>query len=316
MIGVIGENVVDLLPDSHGAFLPCLGGSPFNLAIGIARQGIAVSYLSPLSSDRFGQAFNHYLYEAGGQYGLPFFSDAPSSLALVSLDEHKQPSYSLYRQGIADRTITAEQQIAALSDPLRILHLGSLALEPEDAPRLRAVIQAAAERHILLSLDINVRLNAVSNAHTYRQFLQEVIAHSQLIKASDEDLALLYPQLTAEQALTAIRTLAPEALITMTEGEKGASLYWQQHQFSLPVVPATPFIDTVGAGDTFWANMLGGLLRHNLPDAAQISTPALKQLMQQAMLAASLNIRRQGCQPPTRAEVLQALPELETLPVA
>lgn len=306
MIGVIGENVVDLLPDEHGALQPCLGGSPFNLAIGIGRQGIAVCYLSPLSSDRFGQAFHHYLQQSGGQYGLPFFSDAPSSLAVVSLDENKQPSYSLYRQGIADRSINATQQIAALNAELQVIHFGSLALEPEDAPRIQAVIKAAQQRDILLSLDINVRLNAVTDVHQYRPFLQQVISQSHFIKASDEDLAHLYPDLSTAQALTALLALAPTALITLTEGEKGATLYWQQHQFHLPVINATPFIDTVGAGDTFWANMLTGLLRHKLPQASQISTNTLKEIMQQAMLAASINIQRQGCQPPTRDEVLQA----------
>ena len=312
MLAVIGENVVDIMPAGHGMYRPCLGGSPFNVVIGAARRGIEVCYLSPLSQDHFGQQFAGYLTDNGAHYGLPFFSSAPSSLAMVSVNAQQQPQYSLYRSNIADRAVSAEQQIAALPGHCQVLHLGSLALEPEDAPRIRAVLQAAAQQHILISVDINVRLNAVTNVSAYRNFLSDVTALSQFIKASDEDLQLLYPTLSTSAALAALRAAAPTALIALTEGEKGATLYWQQHCISLPVIPATPFVDTVGAGDTFWANLLVALLQLGLPTAEQISTEQLTQCLQQAMLAASLNIARQGCNPPDSAELATALLQLQT----
>ncbi|HEY0924201.1 PfkB family carbohydrate kinase [Rheinheimera pacifica] len=312
MLAVIGENVVDIMPAGHGLYQPCLGGSPFNVVIGAARRGIDVCYLSPLSQDHFGQQFARYLADNGARYGLPFFSPAPSSLAMVSVDAQQQPQYSLYRSGIADRAVSAEQQIAALASDCKLLHLGSLALEPQDAPRIRAVLQAAAAKQILISVDINVRLNAVSDVSTYHSFLSEVTALSQFIKASDEDLQLLYPQLSTTDALAALRATAPTALIALTEGDKGATLYWQQHQISLAVIPPTSFVDTVGAGDTFWANLLAALLQLGLPTAAQISAAQLTQCLQQAMLAASLNIARQGCNPPNSAELAAALLQLQS----
>lgn len=312
MLAVIGENVVDIMPAEHGMYRPYLGGSPFNVVIGAARRGINVCYLSPLSQDHFGQQFARYLADNGACYGLPFFSSTPSSLAMVSVDAQQQPQYSLYRNGIADRAVSAEQQIAALPGNCKLLHLGSLALEPQDAQRIRMVLQAAAAQHILISVDINVRLNAVSDITAYRAFLPEITAQSQFIKASDEDLQLLYPTLNTSDALAALRATAPTALVALTEGDKGATLYWQQHRISLPVIPATPFVDTVGAGDTFWANLLASLLQLGLPTAEQISTAQLTQCLQQAILAASLNIARQGCNPPTSAELAAALLQLQT----
>ena len=81
MLAVIGENVVDIMPAEHGLYRPCLGGSPFNVAIGAARRGIDVCYLSPLSQDHFGQQFARYLADNGARYGLPFFSPALRSPA-------------------------------------------------------------------------------------------------------------------------------------------------------------------------------------------------------------------------------------------
>ncbi len=307
MLAVIGENVVDLLPDANGLYRPCLGGSPFNVAIGAARQQIQVSYISPLSQDNFGSQFAEYLRQNGAEYGLEGFSRCPSALALVSINAQLQPQYSLYRTGIADRDICADRQIAALPPACQLLHLGSLALESEDAPRIRQVVAAAKNRGIQIALDINVRLNAVSDPIAYRNFVLEMIQQSDFIKASDEDLELLFPMMALPDAVAAISRAAPAALLALTEGDKGASIFWQHHQLRLPVITAVPFVDTVGAGDTFWANLLAALLKLGLPDASRCSALQLEQCLTRAMLAASLNIACQGCNPPTLVQLDNAL---------
>lgn len=307
MLAVIGEHVVDLLPTESGLYRPALGGSPFNVAIAAARQGIAVSYLSPLSQDDLGQQFAAYLQSNGAQYGLSFFSQQPTSLAMVSFDQDQQPHYSLYRQGVADRDISATQQVAALPANCQLLHLGSLAFEPADGPRILAVLAQAQLQQIKLGIDINVRLNAVSDASKYRELLLTIIAQSQFIKASDEDLNLLWPERSTSQALATLQQLAPNALIALTEGEQGASLYWQQHRIQRPVIKVKPFVDTVGAGDTFWANLLAALLNLGLPTPSEISSEQLRQCLQRAMLAASLNIAQAGCQPPDKASLDHAM---------
>ncbi|GAA0541749.1 carbohydrate kinase [Rheinheimera aquimaris] len=310
MLAVIGENVVDMLPEHNGLYRPCLGGSPFNVAIAAARQRLNVSYISPLSQDAFGQQFAAYLQQNGASYGLQYFSRRPSSLAMVSMDAQLQPQYSLYRTGIADRDISAETQIAALPSDCTVLHLGSLALESEDAPRIAQVVSAAKATGIRIALDINVRLNAVTNVAAYRDFVQQMIKQSDYIKASDEDLALLFEGEDLSDAVSLVRHSAPSAMLALTEGDKGATLYWQQHHITLPVIAATPFVDTVGAGDTFWANLLVSLIKQGLPKADDVSLDILRHCLQRAMLAASLNIATKGCNPPTREELDLALAKL------
>ena len=310
MLAVIGENVVDLLPEPGTLYRACLGGSPFNVAIAAARQQLNVSYISPLSQDAFGQQFAAYLQQNGARYGLDYFSHCPSSLAVVSIDAKSQPQYSLSRRAIADRDISANAQCCALPTDCKVLHLGSLALESEDASRITQVVSSAKERGIKIALDINVRLNAVTDVAAYRAFVLQMVSQSDYIKASDEDLALLFTTEDLQQALAFIRRTAPDALLALTQGDKGASLFWQHHHISLEVIPATPFVDTVGAGDTFWANLLVSLLTLDVPDAKNISADRLRLCLQRAMLAASLNIATQGCNPPTRDELDRALAQL------
>lgn len=310
MLAVIGENVVDMLPEHNGLYRPCLGGSPFNVAIAAARQQLNVSYISPLSQDAFGQQFAAYLQQNGASYGLRYFSRFPSSLAMVSMDAQLQPQYSLYRTGIADRDISAETQVAALPTDCTVLHLGSLALESEDAPRITQVVSAAKARGIRIALDINVRLNAVTNVAAYRAFVLQMVKKSDYVKASDEDLALLFENEDLSESVALMRRCAPDAMLALTEGDKGATLFWQQHHVCLPVITATPFVDTVGAGDTFWANLLVSIINLGLPTATVISTETLSNCLKRAMLAASLNISTKGCNPPTREELNLALAKL------
>lgn len=307
MLAVIGENVVDMLPEHNGLYRPCLGGSPFNVAIAAARQGLKVSYISPLSQDAFGQQFAAYLKQNGACYGLPYYSRCPSSLAVVSIDAQSQPQYSLYRSGIADRDISAETQVDALPTDCKVLHLGSLALESEDAPRIAQVVSAAKAKGIHIALDINVRLNAVTNVESYRAFVLQMVKQSDYIKASDEDLALLFERENLSEAVALVRRNAPDAMLALTEGDKGATLFWQQHQVCLPVIAASPFVDTVGAGDTFWANLLVSIIELGLPKATDVSYQTLTHCLKRGMLAASLNIATKGCNPPTRVELDSAL---------
>jgi len=309
MITVIGENVIDIFSEADGRFVAKTGGSPLNLAIACALQQVPVCYLSPLSSDAFGDAFRQLLQSRGVSAGFPHASAAPSSLAFVRIDAQGQPSYSLYRQGIADRDYTAEQLIAALPAGCRILHTGSLALEPQDATKLLPVLQAAKQRGVRLSIDINVRLQFVSDVAAYRAVIEQVLQLADYIKASDEDLAALYPALSLQNAVEKIRALAPSALLALTCGAEGASLYLGTQVISQPVIQPTVFIDTVGAGDTFFANLLVQLLQLHSANQAltELDLTMCRSALKRACLAASLNIAKAGCEPPDKTTLDQAL---------
>lgn len=312
MIAVIGENVIDIFTEADGRFIAKTGGSPLNLAIACALQQVPVSYLSPLSSDAFGDAFLQLLQQRGVTAGWPQRSAAPSSLAFVRIDANGQPSYSLYRQGIADRDYRADQLIAALPADCRILHTGSLALEPQDAAKLLPVLKAAKQRGIRLSVDINVRLQFVTDVTAYRAHIEQVLQLADYIKASDEDLAALYPAMDLQSAVGKVRALAPTALLALTCGAEGATLYLRTQSIAQAVIQPEIFIDTVGAGDTFFANLLVQLLQLH-PAGEALSTLDLthcRSALQRACLAASLNIAKAGCEPPDKVSLDQALAQL------
>ncbi len=309
MIAVLGENVVDLLMQPSGNFRPHLGGSPFNVAIGVAKQEVPVAYLSPVATDNFGEQFLSYMAHQGVQYAAPHRSTLPSSLAMVTMDEHGQPHYSLYRSQIADRDISTGLLVESLPEQTRILHTGSLALEPEDLPKVKTLLLYAKSKGVKISIDINIRLAFVTDKLAYKAGIEELVALCDYVKASDEDLTKLYPELSLAQALAHFKSLIPNALLAYTAGEKGAVLQTQAAEVSLPVLKPEVFGDTVGAGDTFYSSLLSFIWSAQLDTltTATLTAAQLTPALRHAIVAASINVSRQGCLPPTKAEVLQKL---------
>jgi len=310
-IAVLGENVVDCVPAGAGLFEPRLGGSPLNVALALARQQMTVCYLSPLSQDSFGCAFANLLQQEQVKIGLPAVK-APSSLAMVQFDDDGQPQYSLYRCGVADRSLELAALQQALPATTQLLHTGSLALEPQDKSVVWPFLQSVKQRGLLLSIDINVRVLAISDLAAYRKYVPQVLALANYIKASDEDLAALWPQLSTNEAICQIQQIAPDACVILTAGAGGATLYRQGSQLHCPAVTPATLVDTVGAGDTFFANFIAALghqqqLYHDaVPDNAQ-----LQQALLAGAIAASLNLAKRGCVPPNRQELADALSQFE-----
>lgn len=308
-IAVLGENVVDCVPAGAGLLEPRLGGSPLNVALALARQQMTVCYLSPLSQDSFGCAFASLLQQEQVNIGLPPVQ-APTSLAMVQFDDAGQPQYSLYRSGVADRALELAALQQALPAATQLLHTGSLALEPQDQAVVWPFLQYIKSRGLLLSIDINVRVLAISDLAAYRQYVSQVLALADYIKASDEDLAALWPQLSTDDAISQIQQIAPDACVILTKGAAGATLYRQQLQLHCPAFAPSTLVDTVGAGDTFFANFLAELAhQQQLQAAANPADAQLQQALLAGAMAASLNLAKRGCVPPNRQELADALSE-------
>jgi fructokinase len=229
----------------------------------------------------------------------------PTSLAVVQL-QNGQPSYGFYREGIADRDYTVNGIVALLRQQASpgILHTGSLLLIPPEHRKIVAILQAARELGWTISVDINLRPQVAGDLTPYVQALHEVIALTDWLKASDEDLeALGFTDVSRESSARLIQALRASAAsgalnrMALTFGGEGAYLDIDGHHHSLPVPPIT-VVDTLGAGDTFWGNTLADWALQ--PDGA---ASRVADTLGLAMKAAAINCTRQGCQPPNWFEV-------------
>lgn len=304
-VAVLGEALIDLIVGDDGAYRPHLGGSPYNVAIGLARQGMGVSYLSVLSDDTFGDKFAEALQSEGVKTPITRRSLLPTSLALVTIDERGMPSYRLYREGIADKDTSFEEITQNLPDGLQIFHTGSLAITPSQLPKIRNVFELMKENDVLISIDINIRLRASIDTRAYIRGVHSLLASADIVKASDEDLEALgldeEPRRAAELAYGEMGS----GLLVLTEGKGGAVLINEHGTLEKPAYPIARVADTVGAGDTFHSAFLAAICRSGQCDRSvtDIDQDSLADALDFACAAAAINVSRVGCSPPTFDEV-------------
>lgn len=302
-IWVLGEALMDCVAQPDGSLRPLMGGSPFNLARAAALRGARVGFLTPLSTDLFGQQMRAQLSADGVELLLPA-SGKPTSLAVVQISQG-QPSYGFYREGIADRDYTPEQVLAKLSASAPgVLHTGSLLLVPPEHQKVLAVLRGAKALGWTISVDVNLRPKLAADLAAYVAAVREVAALADWLKASDEDLETLgFAHPTRANAPSIARALAEQGAsrIALTFGAQGAYLVVDGASAEQDV-PQVTLADSVGAGDTFWGNCVADWALQPEGGSQRVDIT-----LRQAMCAAAINCTRTGCQPPRYAEVLAQL---------
>ncbi len=299
---VAGEALVDLVPGDAGALRASPGGSPFNVAIGLGRLAVPTRYLGVLGHDGFGQLLLDRLVAAGVDVDGAPRRELPTTLAVVHLDDDGQASYAFYLDGTTAASL-ATTELPVLPDGA-LLHVSFGAIGPTH-PTAGAALAALVEREAgerLVCLDPNVRPAAVTA--TTRHRIEALLPACDVVKTSDEDLALLVPGADPEELAADWLTRGP-ALVVVTRGARGAVAFHASGRSEVPG-RTVDVVDTVGAGDAFTAGMLHHLTRAGLVDRATLEAgdaAAITALLDHASAVAALTCARAGADPPSLDEL-------------
>ena len=300
---VVGEALIDVVPDREGTLRDLPGGSPANVAIALGRLERDVRLVTLLGDDARGEMIRSWL-EASGVTVLDLTTGSGrTSTAAVTLDA----------SGAASYVFDLDWELPAVPDEeCDVLHVGSIATVLE--PGADAVLEAfrAHRGRALLSLDPNARPAITPDRTGPVDRVEELVSLADLVKVSDEDLEWLHPDVDA--VATAARWAdAGPGLVVVTRGGAGAvAVRPGGSVLEVPGVPVT-VADTVGAGDTFSGVLLDSLLA--LGVGGQESGAALRALTDRdvlgavttAAIGAAVNVSRPGADPPSRAELTAAL---------
>ena len=280
-----------------------IGGSPFNVAIGLARLGQPVAFLSQVSRGFLGERLMRALLAEGVDASTVQRSDAPTTLSLIGVDAQGVPSYAFYGEGCADRLLD-ESALAALPAGVKAINFGSYATVVGRTAATQRTLVERSQGRALIAYDPNIRLNVEPQLEVWRTQIEWMLPRTQLLKVSDEDLRLVWPGLAPAEF--AARALAQGvALVVVTRGSEGASGWTAAAQVDVPPVQVA-VVDTVGAGDTFQAALLTWLAERDALAAAALaalSQDALAEALGFAARAAAITCSRRGADMPRRAEL-------------
>lgn len=310
IVAVAGEALVDLVPARVGGYLEIApGGSPANVAVGLARLRVPVRLLARIADDMLGRRLREHLARNGVELEHTVMATEQTSMAMVSVGPDGGPSYDFRVSGTADWQWTPPELVGALDGPVVALHSGSLALTtPPGAAVLRDLLTRAAAT-ATISYDPNCRPLLMGAPEGVLAGVVELLAVADVVKVSSEDLEWLTPGSAPATVLDDWLARGP-ALVAVTLGGDGVLAGTAGGLRSRRAGVPVTVVDTVGAGDAFSAALLAGLHRGGLLGATartalrNVDAATLDALLDEAALAAAITCSRRGADPPTADDLL------------
>ncbi len=307
MIVVAGEAIIDLmlLPGEPQQFEARPGGAPCNVAVGLARLGRRTCFLGRIGTDPFGRLVRQRLAESGVDTSMVVTASQKTTLAVAALDGQGKAEYSFYANGTADWQWTDAEVPQVLPTDAGALYVGGLALRlaPGAAVLEGLMRRTRQQRRVLVFFDPNVRTGFGFSAAVERARVERQLTLAHVIKASEDDVALLYPGHDYRE-IAARWQGGGAGLVAVTLGPAGVyALAPDGAGITVPAVPAQ-VVDTVGAGDAFAAAMLDQLVEE-IPAGAdpaeglrQVGGGAVRGLLERASVSAALTCERAGAHSP------------------
>jgi fructokinase len=308
VIVVAGEVLVDLVVRADGVVDARLGGGPYNTARTLARLGVSTTFFGGLADDRFGRLLRRALDAEGVAIGVPGPSAAPTTLALVDLDQAGVASYAFYLTGTAAADLDYPPLAAAFAAILAqaraavAVHVGALGLVMEPiGSAVERLVLADVPPDALVMLDPNCRPGAIADRAAYLGRIGRIAARADVVKASVDDLAYLYPGSTAAEAAELLLA-GGSALVLVTDGPRPARAFLPGAVLAVEV-PAVNVVDTIGAGDAFGGGFLAWWSANGLTRSDLKRPPLVRTAVQAAAAVSAATCGRPGADPPTLAEL-------------
>lgn len=302
---VVGEALVDVVRRADGSVEEHPGGSPANVALGLARLGRTTHLLTHVGDDARGERITGHLRASGVHLVPGSVQPGPSSTAQAVLAPDGSATYDFRLDWAPPSPAPAD-----LPADLLAVHTGSIAATL--APGAAEVERLLAAHHgrATTSYDPNLRPRIMGSPDAVRDRVEALVALADVVKVSDEDLRWLHPERAPEDLVAGWLAAGP-AVVVLTRGSGGATALCRAGEVAVPA-PRVQVADTVGAGDSFSAGLLDALWGQGLLGGpargalAAIGAEQLERAVRHAVTAAAVTVSRPGADPPRRDELAAA----------
>lgn len=256
----IGETVYDIIFRNGKAVESCPGGTVLNTSISLGRMGEKVYVVGDQANDAIGNIIADFLSDnnVSTKY-LTLYNDAKSRVALAFLYDTREPAYSFYK-------IRVNGEIKITFPEVKhddIVLFGSFtSIKPEVRNDLMACLRQAKEAGAIIIYDPNFRPSHLKDRERSLPMIKENIAISDIVKGSNEDFQLIYDSNSALDTNEIVKGYGCRNFI-YTANKYGVNLFTSDFHKIFDVPRITP-VSTVGAGDSFNAGLIYGLIKQNV----------------------------------------------------
>ena len=304
----LGEALIDWVSPERGAtlatassFIRAPGGAPANVAVGLARQGVATGFLGRISADPWGSLLLDTLRVAQVETSEVLReASAPTRMAYILLDDAGERHLAAFSQGnCADAQLKHADLRPEQFDDVSVLYVSSLMqAHGSSAEAQERAVGLAQEEGAIVFYDPNYRPVMWENPSRAREAIAAMAEKADVLKLGVEDLELLMGETDLEKGARLAQERFLPALLVVTDGPNGCFYVRDADEGHIPS-PSVEAIDPTGAGDAFVAGLLAGLLpflkgQDPREAIANLESDRLQTLIQRANSMGALVATRTG----------------------
>lgn len=305
-VTAMGELLIDFAMDGksgqgNSLFEACPGGAPCNVLAMLAKLGKKTAFIGKVGKDQFGKLLKETIEDVGiDSTGLCMDDEIPTTLAFVHTLPDGDRDFSFYRKPGADLMLTEEEVDYNLIRQAKIFHLGTLSMTDEPArSATKRALEAAKEAGCLISFDPNLRPPLWESLETAKEMMEYGFGYCDILKISDNEIQFVSGKEDYDEGIRYLQDRYQIPLIFLTLGKDGSRAYYKGMRLEKAGY-AVKAIETTGAGDTFCACALNGVLDKGM-DA--LEKEELEGILAFANAAAALITTRKGA--------IRSMPERE-----
>ena len=309
-VTALGELLIDFTQNGmseqgNPVFEANPGGAPCNVLSMLSRLGRKTAFIGKVGNDGFGKQLAAAIEEVGiNAEGLVYDDDVHTTLALVHTLEGGDRDFSFYRNPGADMNLRTEELKEDLIKDASVFHFGTLSLtdEPVKHATHRAVEIAEAEG-LLRSFDPNLRPPLWKSLDDARREVDWGLQHCDVLKISDNEITWFTGKDDYDEGIAYLKEHYPAIkLICLSLGPEGSRAYYGDIRVEVKPFLQKETIETTGAGDTFGACVIDGVLREGIDS---LNAEKLTEILTFANAAASIVTTKKGA--------LRVMPDRETV---
>lgn len=296
---VVGEALVDVVVRPGHPPVEHVGGSPANVALGLARLGRETHLLTRFGDDARGHRVREHLEASGVRIVAGSQQGVRTSSAQATLDSSGAATYVFDLEWSLPTTPLPPEPLA--------VHTGSIAAVLQPGASTVDRILHGAHHHATISYDPNLRPELMGSPEQMRPHVESLVAGADVVKLSEDDALWICPDDDPVDLVATWLRLGP-SVVVLTRGAVGALAVCSGGSVTV-AAPSIDVVDTVGAGDSFSSGLLDGLWRQGLLGVAardalgDIQPETLAEVLDHASAVAAVTVSRPGADPPTLADL-------------